>query len=317
MLSDVVGQAEAVSYLRRVIEGKLRSPLLLVGEEGTGRMFSVMQAIIELVVSQRGDKCADLVQLREGVHQDVTVVTAPSEKEIVVEPIREAMSRIGGLPVSMLYRFVIIDGADRMTLPAANAILKTVEEAPPHARFFLLAESFDRVIPTVRSRCGRVNFRKLPESFIFSKISAYTEDPDRALVYARLGEGSVGRAYQYYVSNRLATRNSAFEVLKLSVQGDIPSAFSAVDGFAKELLPLALRFLVFLVHDILVCVLDPPRVVNRDIAEDLLFVRSRMKNDVQRKLWDSLRTVWERYESSTVNLGFQVKTALAQTFCGG
>jgi DNA polymerase III subunit delta' len=315
VLSDVVGQDEAVHCLRRVVEGKLRSPLLLIGDEGTGRRFSVNQAFAEIAVARRGEKCPDLKQLDQGMHPDMTFVTAPSDKEIGVDPIREALAKAGNLPASMPYRFFVIDGADRMTPAAANAILKTVEELPSYARFFLLAESYDRVIPTIRSRCGRVNFRKLPESFIISKISSFEKDPDRALVYARLGEGSVGRAVRYLGSNRLAMRNSVFNALQLSVQGDLPSAFSALDDLAKEL-PLALRFLVFLVHDVFVCALDPPRVINQDIAEDLLSMRSRMKDDVLHRLWDSLRTVWERYESSYVNLGFQMKTALALTFCG-
>lgn len=316
MLSDVVGQDLAVTYLRKFIEGKAQKPLLLVGDEGVGRKFSVVEAIKEIVVTQRGEGSPDFLQLVNGFHPDVMVVSAVDDKELGVEPIREMLNSSMSYPVSAPYRFFIVDGVDRMTPAAANAILKKLEEPPALSRFFLLAESFDRVIPTIRSRCGRVNFNKLPESFIIERISKFERDPGKALVYSRLGEGSVGRATRYWGSNRLTVRDRVFSVLELCVQGDVPSSFSVVDGLNKEF-TLALRFLTFLVHDILVGEFDSSRVVNQDIEEDLSTMRSKAKASTWIKLWGNLRTVLERDESAYVNVGFQLKTALATTFCGG
>lgn len=315
MLSDVVGQDKAVIYLRKFIEGSAQKPLLLVGDEGVGRKFSVMETIRELIVEKRGVSSPDILQLDNGYHPDVLVVSAVDDKEIGVEPIREMLLKTLSYPVSAPYRFFIIDGADRMTTASANAILKKLEEPPALSRFFLLAESFDRVIPTIRSRCGRINYNKLPESFIFERLSKFESDPGKALVYARLGEGSVGRATRYWGSNRLTVRDRVFNMLDSSVQGDVPSAFSAIDGLSKEL-NLALRFLTFLVHDVLVGDVDQSRVVNQDIEEDLSSMRSKAPLSTWIKLWGSIRTVVERNESAYINLGFQLKTALATTFCG-
>ncbi len=315
MLSDVVGQNAAVIYLRKFVEGSADKPLLLVGDEGVGRKFSVMETIRELVLAKRGASSPDLLQLNNGFHPDVAMVSAPEDKEIGVDPIRELLLKTINYPVSAPYRFFIIDGVDRMTPAAANAILKKLEEPPALSRFFLLAESFDRVIPTIRSRCGRVNYNKLPESFIFEKLSRFENDPGKALVYSRLGEGSVGRAIRYWGSNRLTVRDRVFNVLDVSVQGDVPSAFSMIDELSKEL-SIALRFLTFLVHDVLVGEVDHSRVVNQDIEEDLTTMRAKAPQSIWIQLWWAIRTVIERNESTYINLGFQLKSALATTFCG-
>jgi len=315
VLSDVVGQESAVIYLRKFIEGSAQKPLLLVGDEGVGRKFSVVETIRELLIAQRGASSPDLLQLDNGCHPDVLVVSAVEDKEIGVEPIRELLLKTTSYPVSAPYRFFIVDGVDRMTPAASNAILKKLEEPPAQSRFFMLAESFDRVIPTIRSRCGRVNYSRLPESFIFERLSKFESDPGKALVYSRLGEGSVGRATRYWGSSRLTVRDRVFNMLDSSVQGDVPSAFSAIDELAKEL-SLALLFLTFLIHDVLIGEVDKSRVVNQDIEEDLTTMRARAPQSTWIKLWVAVRSVIERNESAYINLGFQLKTALATTFCG-
>lgn len=316
MLSDIVGQEEAVKYLRRFIDGSVDKPLLLVGDEGTGRRSSVMEVVLEMVSAKRGANSPEAIQARNRTHPDVVVVSSPEGKEIGVDPIREMLDRSVMHPISAPHRFFIIDGADQMTPAAANAILKKLEEPPALSRFFLLAESYDRVIPTIRSRCGRVNFRRLPESFVLQRISEFEPDSNKALVYARLGEGSVGRAIKYWSSNRLTLRDRALSMLESSAKGDVSSAFSVIDDISKDL-NLALKFLIFLVHDVLVGGVDQSRVVNQDIEEELSSMRSSVKSPTWNNLWEGLRTVNDRNESAYVNLGFQLKSALASAFCGG
>lgn len=105
MLSDVVGQDGAVIYLRKFIEGSAQKPLLLVGDEGVGRKFSVMETIRELILAKRGASSPDLLQLNNGYHPDVLVVSSIEDKEIGVEPVREMLLKTMSYPVSAPYRF--------------------------------------------------------------------------------------------------------------------------------------------------------------------------------------------------------------------
>lgn len=315
VLSDVVGQDEAISYLRRVVSGNVVSPLLLVGDEGVGRRLSVMEAIREILVADRGEKSPEVVQLQRGVHPDIEVVTAPSEKEIGVEPIRELIDHAHHYPSAAPNRFFVIDGADRLTPAAANALLKTLEEPPAASRFFLLAESNDRVLRTIRSRCGRVPYRRLPETFVLSKVSVVEKDADKALVYTRMGEGSVGRAIRYWGASRLSLRDHVFNMLKLGLDGDLSSAFAVFDEVTNDL-PLGLKFFRFLLHDVLVLPVDSSRLINLDLREELTAMRARASDNTWNRLSAEFRLVEERYESSYINLIFHAKTALLTALSG-
>jgi DNA polymerase-3 subunit delta' len=312
----VIGQDQAVHYLREVVTGRVKTPLLLVGEEGTGRRFSVLEAIKEVIAQKRGDSSSDVVQVVQGVHPDVMLVTPQADKELGIGPIRDLIAKAGNHPTSAPCRVFLVEGVDRMTPAAANAILKTLEEPPAQASFFLLAESFDRVIPTIRSRCGRVNFRKLPESFILERLSKFEKDPTKALVYARMGEGSIARATQYWGSGRLSIRDRVLEMLQQGVKGELAAVFSVVDELGKEL-PLALKFLTFLVHDVMLSDIYPQRVINQDLVEELAVMGVQCGKNFIPRLWSELKLVHERFESSYANLAFQLKTALATaTLCG-
>lgn len=313
MLSDVIGQPEGVAYLQRMVDGYIQSPLLLLGDEGVGRKFSAICAIKQMVSNQRGVNHSDVHQVERGAHPDVVIVTAPSDKELGVDPIREVVGQSMSYPTAAPCRFFVIDGADRLTTAAANALLKTLEEPPAASRFLLIAESYDRVLPTIRSRCGRVPFRRLPEAFLVERLSKFESDSEKALVYARMGEGSIGRAARFWGSNRLTLRDSVFAMLQSAAGGDVPYAFSTIDELTKEL-PLALRFLCFLVHDVLAFKVEPERVINQDILDDVGQLRARLKPEVWSKVWENLKTVSARYESSYVNLPFQLKSAFAQSF---
>jgi DNA polymerase-3 subunit delta' len=310
VLSDIVGQEEGVRVLRRVISGDLRSPLLLVGDEGIGRKASVRAAIREILVASRGSSSPEVSQYDLGTHPDVFLIEPEEGKDLGVESIRDAITESFQYPVASPFRFFIFDGVDRMTPAAANAILKTLEEPADFVRFFLLAESYDRVIPTIRSRCGRVDYRKLPES-----LSKFEADHDKALVYARLSEGSIGKATRYWSSNRIVVRDKSMEVIRLASRGDLPAAFGLVDELSKEL-QFTLQCMVSVVHDLLLVSTVPDRVINRDVMEDMAEIQRKISLQKWSAVWRDLRTVWVRNESSHVNLAFQIKSALATTFSG-
>lgn len=315
MLADVLEQDVAVKVLRRVVAGQIRYPLLLVGDEGVGRRFSVQETIKEMVALARGSHAPELRQVTAGIHPDIHLVTAPVDKEIGVDAAREVCQQAQLFPTASPHRFFIIDGADRMTPAAANAILKTLEELPAKSRFFLIAESYDQVLSTIRSRCGRVNYNKLSEGLVLSRLQAVEPDPTKALVYARLGEGSLGRSIRLWSSGRLALRDQALSILQEAVGGDYPAAFSVIDD-TKEDLRLAFRFLRHIAHDLLVVSVAPSRVINFDIVEQLLALREKAPGETWVRVASGLKGVRERDESAHINLPFHLKSVLIDSLQG-
>lgn len=313
MLSDVQGQSEGVRFLRRVVEGHLTSPLLLVGTGGVGRRFSVVEAAKEAFSGNEPDSLHCL-QIAEGVHPDLVVVEPLDGKDIGVDTIREIVKQTNLFPSQVPVRYVVIDGADTMTTPAANALLKTLEEPPPTSRFFLLAESPAAVLPTIRSRCGLVHYQPLSETFIVNFLASQTDDATKALVCARLSGGSVGRALQYLASGRLALRNKMLSLLRAGLAGDLSSLFSIVDS-AEEDLQHGLRFFEHLLHDLIMIPHDPARLSNLDIAEDLGGLREQMTEGQLDGLLSGLRELQGRV-GRPINLAFHVKAYLATAFGG-
>lgn len=317
MLSTVHEQADAVRFLHRVREGALTSPLLLVGPEGTGRRFAIRNLTRELFCSgtQTEDcPCADCLQIKQSAHPDYQELSA-TDKDIGVDAIRSVVSASYATPSMSRFRVFLIDGADRMTMPAANAFLKTLEEPPSQTRFFLLAESSNSVLPTIRSRCGLVVFRPLPEAFVLSKLQQFESDPTKALVYARMGEGSLGRSIQFWGSGRLALRDKALNLLRLSSSGDVAGVFTLVDSLDKEL-PLLLRFVDHLLHDLLMLSVDPSKLINLDAQEALLKLRQGTKVEVWQGVQVRLREIRQTYQRVKINLSFHVKSTLVEAFAG-
>jgi DNA polymerase-3 subunit delta' len=316
VLADVQGQEEGVYFLRRVADRSYSSPLILIGESGIGRRYAVQQLAQEVFCTgsrAKGCDCFHCTQLGEGTHPDFTVISPEEDKEIKVDQVRELIEQSGAFPSMAPLKLFLVDGADRMNNAASNALLKTLEEPPPAVRFFLTAEKPNRVIPTILSRCGRVRFRALPEDFVRKTVSEVESDSNKALVYARMGEGSVGRALAYWGSGRIGLRDKVFALITAGVQRDLPSIFSTVDSLEKEL-PVALRFLEQLLHDLLIVRHESARMINIDLADSIRKLSEKMSPDSWSRLSAGTRTLNSRRGSLRINLTFHVQALFVEAF---
>lgn len=312
-MKQVREQTEGVRYLTKVVEGTFTSPLLLVGEEGVGKRFSVFQAI-----KQSASRCNSedpaIFQIDSKAHPDVSLIGSEGGKDIGIDAVRGVLSRAVTYPMMAPYKYLVVDGADRLTIPAANAILKTLEEPPDKTRFFLIAESLDRVIPTIRSRCSRVRYKRLSEKFILEMVRDFVPDPMKSLVYTRLAEGSLGRALYYFGSSRLGLRDRSFGLIKAGLSGDFSSLFSAVNNIGKDDLGLALRFFEHLLYDLSMLPHAPDRIANLDLTEELRSVGTNLGEKRIHKLRKGLYELLLRSKYSQVTLDFHMKTYLALAF---
>lgn len=302
MLEAVLEQPDGVFYLQKVVEGTFTLPLLLVGEEGTGRRLSVMEAARAVFDEDQH------YALDRGSHPDFRLVEGEPNKEIKVDAVREAVEETQALPSWARWKFVVIDGADRITAAGANALLKVLEEPPSKVRFFLLAEQIDAVLPTVRSRCAVVSYGRLSEHLILSRLREFTEDETKALVCARIAEGSLGRALRCLVSGQLTMRDEMLAILSLTLRKDLFAAFSAVNDVND--LPQGIGFLGQLLRDVLVLDVAPGKVINVDAVESLSKIKTTTNTSVVQGLLRALKTIRER-SRSPINLAFHLKAALA------
>jgi DNA polymerase-3 subunit delta' len=302
-----------------VVEGKYTSPILIVGDEGVGRKFAVRQFLKESFCTETradGCTCYDCDQIDQWNHPDVSTVPDFHDKkegsEIRVEPIRSILQQSPTFPSIAPFRLLLVDGADRMNATAANAILKTLEEPPSHVRFILLAEHLASVLPTIQSRCGIVHFRPLPESFVLTRVSREQSDPTKALVYTRMGEGSVGRSLAYAIGGKLSHRDKVYSMIESGLRKDLPSIFSILETVKADL-PLVLRILEQLTHDILMANQVPDRLIHCDLTEGLKKIAGKAGKSTWQKLAQGTHSLRSRL-STSINVQFHVQTLFVETF---
>jgi DNA polymerase-3 subunit gamma/tau len=198
--ADVVGQEAVVRTLTNAIEqDKVRQAYLFAGPRGTGKT-SLARILAKSVNCVQGptptpdNTCHACVAISNGTSLDVVEMDAASQRGI--DDIREIRDRVVLQPVEGRSKVYILDEAHQLTDAAWNALLKLIEEPPPHLLFVFCTTELQKVLPTVRSRCQTFVFQRprLPELIRKLRLIADGENiqvPDSALgLIARGGRGA-------------------------------------------------------------------------------------------------------------------------------
>lgn len=197
--ADVVGHQRPLQILRRVIEtGKVHHAYLFTGMEGIGkRLVALNMAKALNCADQAGeacDRCRSCQLIDKGIHPDIILIN-PTGESIKIEQIRELERSIAFKPYEARWRVILMDGAERMTRDAANALLKTLEEPPPWTAIILVARAVEGLPATVLSRCQRLRFSPLSHAEV-KKVLADRLSAEEISILAPLAGGSPGRALQ-------------------------------------------------------------------------------------------------------------------------
>lgn len=178
----IVGQDMPVQVLNHLLElGKLPGTLLFSGPGGVGKYAAAISLakILHCLKDKKPDcDCKSCNAIRVGTHPDVIVLSR--EKSIGVEEMRELIT-IAALRSSRSHeRTIIIDNAENITTPAANAALKALEEPGDHVRFILVTDTPEALLPTVRSRSYRLRFSLVDHARMVEFARTIGDDPDES-----------------------------------------------------------------------------------------------------------------------------------------
>jgi DNA polymerase-3 subunit delta' len=199
-LHHIRGQEDALRVLRGAMRrGRVASTYLFAGEQGVGKRLTAVafvKALNCLSPSEQDGapeacgRCASCRKIEAGTHPDFLLIE-PEAGLIKVQEIRRLEEALYLRPYEGRWKAVVVDDAEAMNPPAANAFLKTLEEPAPQSLIVLVSSRPGRLPQTVLSRCSRVNFKPLPPALCAEVIGAGAKEPELA---ARLSMGRPGLA---------------------------------------------------------------------------------------------------------------------------
>jgi DNA polymerase-3 subunit delta' len=202
-LDGLLGQKRAQTQLEAELEsGRLAHAYLFVGPKGTGRATAARALFKSINCEQRqADRpcgvCANCHRLQAGTHEDFVVMAPPSgapSAQIKVDEVRQAIRTLSFAPFAGGTRLVLIREAGHLNPTSANVLLKTLEEPPPNNILVLTVQDPAQLLPTLVSRCRRVNFAPLDTALVAEELTRRGIEPRGARLRAALSGGSLGRA---------------------------------------------------------------------------------------------------------------------------
>ncbi len=238
------GQEHLTAALdRALLEERLAHAYLLTGLVGVGKatLAIEMAQAVNCVEQQRPcGECQQCQRIQRGIHSDVQFVVPTEDErtgrlrtEIGIDQVR-AMERSAALgPYEGKYRVFIIEGGERLSTEAANALLKMMEEPPPKVLILLTAVNEEALLPTLLSRCQRLELRRLPEERLADILSLeHGVAPDDASLLARLSGGRLGWAVAAATDPKvLEQRQQRLDDVLSAVDGGLERRFQ----YAQEL----------------------------------------------------------------------------------
>jgi DNA polymerase-3 subunit delta' len=219
---NVIGQPKAVELLRYSLErGRLAHAYLFSGQPHVGKTtlaINLAQAVNCEQEAPPCGQCTSCLRIAAGKHADVQIIGRLSDnssgdagprKEISIGQIRELQQAAALRPYEGKHRVFIIDGAEHLNEESANCLLKTLEEPPPDVLIILLAANDARLLPTIVSRCQRVELTPVPANSIEQELIENRQtEPGRAKLLSRLCRGGIGWAISASLDESLLQERS-------------------------------------------------------------------------------------------------------------
>lgn len=200
-LEDMSGQTHVTRTLKNaILSGRLHHAFLFTGARGVGkttaaRAFARALQCVEGPTPTPCGACGPCRDILAGVCPDVIEIDGASNNS--VDDVRDLRDGVRYLPQSARFRIYIIDEVHMLSKGAFNALLKTLEEPPPHAKFIFATTEVNKIPETILSRVQRFDFKRIPASVVVARLRRICDAEgvqigDAALrMVAQAGEGSM------------------------------------------------------------------------------------------------------------------------------
>lgn len=253
---SLVGQEAVRTALTNALEtGRIAHAYLFAGPRGTGKT-STAKILAKAVNCEHGptpnpcNKCQNCVRINDGTSMDVFEIDAASNRGI--DEIRDLREKVAFAPVNGRYKVYIIDEVHMLTTEAFNALLKTLEEPPPHVIFILATTEPHKIPATIHSRCQRFDFKRVTDSDIVKRLrevadgSGIAADDNALQLIAVQADGGMRDALSLLdqcgvMAERVSTetvrsvlgivgREALRELVKAVGEGNVPKALELLEA---------------------------------------------------------------------------------------
>lgn len=305
---NLIGHAWAVDLLRRhVANGEARHAYLFSGPPGLGRRtlaLGLARALNCTNPPAPGESCGECRDCRQTAamqHPDMAVVQAETEGgTLKVDQVRAVQHALALKPYQSKYRVALFLRFQEANDNAANALLKTLEEAPAHAILLLTADTPEALLPTIISRCEILRLRPLRVAEVEAMLASRGVEPDRVRLLAHISGGRPGYANRLLEdASLLETRAERLNDLQSLLKSTRVKKFSYADKLAKdkESMRQAITFWLSYWRDVLLKTAKASMpITNVDYTDEIEALSARLTLPSVRRVVSDLEQALDRMD---------------------
>lgn len=323
--ADIIGHERAKALLQAAISrDRLAHAYLFHGTDRIGKRLLAVRFAQALLcdggASPSGTDgcgvCRSCRQVDAQTHPDFSVIRPDQEQanpQIKIEQIREIEQQLIYRPLIGNRKICVIDEADRMTIGAANALLKTLEEPPDHSLFLLITSRAAALPATIRSRCQALRLTPPARTQIEAAVILRRNlPPPDARFLAILSDGQLGRALELDINEEKARQREYTSLLTPAALGSIATLLSTAETLAKtDRAGDALAWLQGWLRDMLMLAVTGASndILDQDRRRTLTSLASTVNVDVLTDLLEEIETL-ERQGHRHLNLHMALENIL-------